>query len=141
MRMLKPLACVLTAVSVASCVTDSQLVAIDPYYMLHDNSSKVWLINHCYKNGKDYAPLSNKYKEIITFYESSNCYVQPMNTFGDEPGRKGNFRINGRDRKFSIDYPDEAVDFRIKMLTEDKIILVPEGEFPYTLELIPVPEP
>lgn len=130
--------------SLSACVTDDKLVTVEPYYLFHDNSSKVWLINHCYQDGKDFAPVSNKYKEIITFYESANCYIQPMNTFGDERGRKGSFTVGMEKKQFMIDYPDDEEDlyFKIKMLSERKIILEPDGgSFPYTLELIPVPEP
>ncbi len=125
-----------------ACVTDSKLTKIDPYYVFHDNSSKVWLINHCYKNGKDFSPLSNRYKEIITFHESGNCYLQPMSSFGDEAGRKGYFTVNRKKKLFSIDFTNEVWNFQLKMLSHRKIILAPDGgKFPYTLELIPVPEP
>lgn len=134
------LAC-LHACLVFSCVTDGNLKKIDPYYVFHDNNSKVWMINHCYKDGKDHAPVSNKYKEIITFHKSSNCYVQPMNTFGDEAGRKGSFTVNGKKKTFAIEYQDETLNFRITALSHDRIVLAPEGKFLYTLELVPVPEP
>ena len=125
-----------------SCVTDGKLIKIDPYSVFHENSSKVWLINHCYKDGKDFSPVSNKYKEIITFYKSENCYIQRMDSFGDEAGRKATFTVNGAKRKVRIDYGNDAWDFKMKVLSHQKIVLVPDEEkFPYTLELIPVPEP
>lgn len=131
----------LLAAALSGCITDGKLTSIDPNYVFNDNSSKVWLVNHCYKNGKDFAPLSNKYKQIITFYQSGNCYVQQMNTFGDEAGRKGAFTVQAKKKHLSIDFTNESWNFKLKMLSHRKIILVPEGKFAYTLELIPVPEP
>lgn len=132
----------LFSVLLFSCITDGRLTKIDPYYIVHDNSSKVWLVNHCYKDHKDYAPLSAKYKQIITFHESRNCYVQRMNTFGDEAGRQGSFLLNTNEKLFKIEFADETWLFHTKFLSNEKIVLTPlENNFPYTLELIPVPEP
>lgn len=128
-----------------ACVPDSQLKTIEPYYIFHDNSSKVWLVQHLYKDGKDFSPISRKYKDIFTFHQSGNCYVQRMCTFGDEPGRKAYFVLNSDINELSMEFSEEVWRFHLKFVSPQKIILAPRTSNPdhmkYTVELIPVPEP
>jgi len=129
-------------IGLLSCVPDSQFTAVDPYYVFHDDNSKMWQVNHLYKDGKDYAPVSRKYKEIITFYKSGNCYIQRMYTFGDERGKKASFTVNGENKSVSFFFSPENWEFKWSLLSEDKIILEPqENTTPYRMELIPVTEP
>jgi|GEM_PF-685547 len=132
-------------ISLWSCVPDSQLKTLEPYYIFHDNSSKVWLVQHVYKQGKDFAPLSNKYKDIFTFHHSNYCYVQRMCTFGDEPGRKAYFALDSETNELRMEFRQEVWRFNLKFVSPQKIILTPKASNPedmqYTLELIPVPEP
>lgn len=125
-----------------SCVQDSELKPIDPYYLFHDNSSKVWLINHAYKDGKDYSPMSLSMKDIVTIHASHNCYFQRMGSFGDAPGRKAILSLDGATKQLSFLFQGESWDFSITSMQVEKIILEPiHDSYPYTLELIPVPEP
>jgi hypothetical protein len=128
-----------------SCVPDSQLKTVEPYYIFHDNSSKVWLAQHLYRNGKDFAPVSMKYKDIFTFHQSNYCYLQRMNTFGDEPGKKAYFSIDAETNVLSMEFRQEVWRFNLKYVSPKKILLTPEASNPkdmqYTVELIPVPEP
>lgn len=132
----------LSSVLFFACVQDSEFKSIDPYYIFHDNSSKVWLINHAYKDGKDNSPMSLGMKDIVTIHATHNCYFQRMGSFGDSPGKKGILSLNWDEKMLSFQFKGESWDFTIKSLQIEKIILVPiNKKFPYTLELIPVPEP
>ena len=127
----------------ASCVSDAEFKAIDPYYLFHDNSSKVWLINHKYQDGKDFSPLSLGFKDIITIHKSHNCYVQRMGTFGDIPGEKGQFYLDSEENEARIEFKNQSWIFTIKSMQLEKVILEPtsKSDLQFTLELIPVPEP
>jgi hypothetical protein len=127
----------------SSCVSDAEFKAIDPYYLFHDNSSKVWLIKHKYQDGNDFSPLSLEYKDIITIHKSHNCYVQRMGTFGNIPGDKGQFYLDAEVNEARFEFKNQSWIFTIKSMQLEKVILEPttESDLQFTLELIPVPEP
>jgi hypothetical protein len=127
----------------SSCVSDAEFKAIDPYYLFHDNSSKVWLIKHKYQDGNDFSPLSLEFKDIITIHKSHNCYVQRMGTFGNIPGDKGQFYLDAEENEARFEFKNQSWIFTIKSMQLEKIILEPttESDLQFTLELIPVPEP
>lgn len=126
----------------SSCVHDGQLKPLDPYYVFHDNSSKVWLINHLYKDGEDFAPLSTNYKEVLIFHKSKVCYVHKLREIGEKSGKKADFMLDSENKEMRFYFNKEKWIFELKMVSHEKIILKPrEGsKFQYTLELIPLPE-
>jgi hypothetical protein len=124
-----------------ACVSDNQMITIDQSFVFHSNTSKVWLVIHKYKNGKDFSPLSNKYKEILIFHKSGNFYMQKMNTLGDEIGQKGTFSVSENFNNVRFDFDKTHWNFALKMLSDEKIILKPISNYEYSLELIPIPEP
>jgi hypothetical protein len=124
-----------------ACVSDNQMITIDQSFVFHSNTSKVWLVVHKYKNGKDFSPISYKYKEILIFHKSGNFYMQKMNTLGDEIGQKGTFSVSENFDKVHFDFDNKRWVFELKMLSEEKIILKPISNYEYSLELIPIPEP
>jgi hypothetical protein len=124
-----------------ACVSDNELLIVNPEFVFHNNTSKVWLVNHKYQDGKDFSPLSMKYKEIFTFHKTGNLYFQKMNTFGDEIGKKGSFEVSDNFKIAKFYLLDKVWVFDVKLLTNEKIILKPKFNYKFTLELIPIPEP
>jgi hypothetical protein len=124
-----------------ACVSDNDLITVNPSLVFHNNNSKVWLVNHKYKDGKDFSPLSLKYKEIIIFHKTGNFYMQKMNTLGDEIGQNGSFEVSNNLKKVKLDFYNQVWIFDPALLTNEKIILKPKFNYNYTLELIPIPEP
>ena len=124
-----------------ACVSDNELLTVNPAFVFHNNNSKVWLVNHKYKNGKDFSPLSMKYKEIFIFHKTGNLYFQKMNTLGDEMGEKGAFEVSNNFKSAKFYFKDRVWVFDLKLLTNEKIILNPKFNYNFTLELIPIPEP
>lgn len=124
-----------------ACVHDYKLKPINHYDLFHDNSSKVWLVNHLYKDNSDHAPLSFDYKEVIIFHKTKTCYVHKIKNFGNKPGRKADFYIDMNKKEISIDFDKSSWIFEISSYGQDKIILKPKyNSFKYTMELIPFPE-
>jgi hypothetical protein len=126
-----------------SCVSDFELKDVDITPIFHDNSSKVWMIKHQFSGKTDIAPLTNGMKYIITFHQSHNCYLQRMNTFGDESGSKGLFTVDSEIKELEISFKDQNWHFSLDTLTYTRIYLrsLDTSSFPYNLVLIPVPEP
>lgn len=132
---------------VNSCVSDYELKPVELNPIFHDNSSKVWVINHQWENdkgkNKDIAPFSLGMKYILTFHSSNACYLQRMNSFGNEAGTKGTFYIDAETNELEIQFPDALWKFSIDTIEKKRIYLrtLNIKEFPYSLEIIPVPEP
>ncbi len=124
-----------------ACVSDNELLTVNPAFFFHNNNSKVWLVIHKFRNGKDFSPLSMKYKEIFIFHKTGNLYFQKMNTLGDEMGQKGSFEVSDNFKSVKFYFKDIVWVFDIKMLKNEKIILKPKFNYNFTLELIPIPEP
>lgn len=125
----------------SSCLSDDELIKVDPSYVFHDNNSKVWLIDHKYKNGKDFSPISLKYKEVLIFHNSGNFYLQKLHTLGDEIGEKGHFSVSPAYKNVKLHFQDKTWLFTCTNLSSERIILKPISNYKYTLELIPIPDP
>jgi hypothetical protein len=125
-----------------SCVPDFQLKDIEPYYIFHDNSSKVWLINHLYKNKVDEVPISVEFKKIIVFHSDRDCYIYNVNKIIEGSGRKASFFLDIKNKKLSIEFNNENWDFLIESYNEEKIVLIslPEEKVQYKMELIAFPK-
>lgn len=128
---------------ISSCVSDYELKPVELNPIFHDNSSKVWVINHQWDKDKDIAPFSLGMKYILTFHSSNACYLQRMNSFGNEAGTKGTFYIDAETKELEIQFPDALWKFSIDTIEKKRIYLrtLNVKEFPYSLEIIPVPEP
>ncbi|MES2587688.1 MAG: hypothetical protein V4622_01835 [Bacteroidota bacterium] len=130
--------------SLNSCVSDRHFKKVEPYYLFHDNSSKVWLINHVYKNGKDEVPLSMKFKKIFVFHKTRNCYMYQTSDLNENQGKKGNFSLDIANKKLEINFKNVDWNFEIESLSEEKILLKSiKGEKDssfYKMELISFPE-
>ncbi|MCE3295741.1 MAG: hypothetical protein K0R65_1455 [Crocinitomicaceae bacterium] len=125
-----------------ACVHDSQYKTIEPYYVLHDNSSKVWLIDHVYSGGKDHSPLSLNYKKLFVFHNSGYCYVHEIKNLGEKRGKRGMFYLDIDKHRLEILFKNETWAFTINSFSENKIVLSPADDSPfrYKLELIAFPE-
>lgn len=116
---------------------------VDPLVFLHDNSSKVWQIEHCTQNGVDYVPVSQGLKNIITFFDSGNAYVQRMGTLGDEVGERARVKYHVQKKELTFYFSDTKWKFSIVSDQNNRIELqtLSKKEFPYDLVLIPLAEP
>lgn len=126
----------------SACVNDYQFKDVEPYFILHNNSSKVWVINHLYEGEKDLAPLSLKYKQVFVFHQSNTCYKYKMQHLGSTRGEKGNFQLSNQGKQLEIQFLKEIWRFEIKQLSTQKVVLSPLKNAPnkLTIELIPFPE-
>ncbi|TNE52756.1 MAG: hypothetical protein EP338_14045 [Bacteroidetes bacterium] len=125
-----------------SCIRDSELKPVNPYDIVHDNTSKVWLLDHVYRKGVDQVPLSMGYKQIMIFHESRACYLHRIGEMGEKAGRKAHFKIDAEKERMYFEFKDESWEFQIEELDYERIRLksVNDSVFPYAIELIPFPE-
>lgn len=122
------------------CASKSSMKKIDPYIFLHDNSSKVWLVNKMLINKHDYTPVRMPFKEVIIFHSTRNCYFNKLKDM-EFPGKKATYWLDISKREFGFEGGKEAWTFDIQFLSRDRLVLRPKmRSYPFTLELIPFPE-
>ena len=108
---------------------------------LHDNSSKVWLVDKMTIGKRDYTPVQEIYKQVIVFHENNSMYVYILKDIGEKPGKKMTFYLDNDKKHFSFISGRIERKFFVKFMNRTKIILKPLNKtYPYTIELIPFPE-
>ncbi len=114
---------------------------VDDSIFIHDNSSKVWLIDKLLNNGRDYTPFQFEYREVIVFHQSRNAYFYRLNEFGRKKGKLMTFSLDRENNEFLFQSQKGNYKFDIVVLQRKKIILKPKNKtYPYTIVLIPFPE-
>lgn len=120
---------------------DTSIEPIDHYILIHDNSSKVWLIDKQLDGDKDYTPLQIEYKEIIVFHESRNAYFHILKELGTKPGKKMSFWLDKAKNEMGFKGMKRDLVFEIKSMSRTKIVLKPKYDsYKYTIVLVPFPE-
>ncbi len=125
-----------------SCSTGVELLPVSKEPLLNDLNSKVWLVDQVIKNDTNFAPAMNLDKDILVFYQSGKCLYQPMRTLGEIAGRKGEYSLHSDNMDLNFYFTDEKWSFRLKVITEDTLVLEPNSptDINYTLVLVPFPE-
>lgn len=123
---------------IVSC--NGQMKKLDDSIFIHDNSSKVWLIEKLLNDGKDYTPVPFEYHEIIVFHQSKNAYIYRINEF-DKRGKKMTFNLDREKNELVFHSAKGNYLFEIILLQRKKIILKPKYKtYPFTMVLVPFPE-
>ncbi len=124
-----------------SACGDTSIEPIDHYILVHDNSSKVWLIDKQLDGEKDYTPLQIEYKEIIVFHESRNAYFHTLKTLGTKSGVQMSYWMYETKNEFGFTGTKKDLVFEIVSLSRKRIVLKPKkNSYKYTIVLIPFPE-
>lgn len=123
------------------CSSGTTLKKIDNYIFLHDNSSKVWLVDKLLINKNDYTPMRFRFKQIIVFHESRNAYFYRLNEMGEKPGAKTYYWMDRTKNEFGFLVGQKEWVFEIKQISRTKLVLRPKNNsYPYTMVLVPFPE-
>jgi hypothetical protein len=123
------------------CSSGTSLKKIDNYIFLHDNSSKVWLVDKLLINKNDYTPMRFRFKQIIVFHESRNAYFYKLNEMGEKPGAKTYYWMDRAKNEFGFSVGQKEWVFEIKQLSRTRLVLRPKNNsYPYTMVLVPFPE-
>lgn len=123
------------------CTWNSTIDAIDHRILLHDNSSKVWLVDKMLIGKRDYTPLAFEYHELIVFHKSNQAYFYKMNELGKSPGKHMPFWLDEEKKEIGFTGVKKDLLFSIKTMSRSKLHLIPKNKsYPYELVLIPFPE-
>jgi hypothetical protein len=110
---------------IVSCNTNSQKVLIAPYEILHDNSSKVWILDKQYENGVDLTPVNRIDKWVITFYRNRTFVLTTLKYYADYSLHQGDFRFSPDNSLLFFEWKTGQVDEN-KALQIDRFNLVYE---------------
>ncbi len=120
---------------------DTRLKKIDDAIYLHDNSSKVWLIDKLLEKGRDYTPVQFEYRELIIFHDNHHAYFYKLNEFGKERGKKLLFTVDREKNEFLFEGKNIYYNFEIVHFSRKKIVLKPLNKtYRFTMVLVPFPE-
>ncbi|TSJ47652.1 hypothetical protein [Fluviicola chungangensis] len=138
---MKSLRILLLLLLTLSACGDTSIQPIDHYILIHDNSSKVWLVDKQLDGDRDYTPLQIAYKEVIVFHESRNAYFHILKTLGTKPGIKMSYWLDESKKEFGFVGTKKNLVFEIVTLSRRRIVLKPKNNsYKYTIVLIPFPE-
>lgn len=124
------------------CSDDSSVVKIRINSLLHDDSSKVWMVESELINGEEHAPENINFRTVITFYEDFKFAEQPLNTLGNRPPVYGIFEVGNQNETILFLHNKSENVFIIEGYSKEKIVLrSPEGKGEQIqLRLIPLPK-
>ncbi len=123
-----------------SC-NNEKLRPISSSIFLHNNSSKVWLLDKELIGEKDYTPLRMQYKQIFVFHKSYKLYIYRLNTLGTQKGTQFSYEINDENKQLTISNDTVEYSYYLNLVSRNKIILTPHSDnIKRTLVLISFPE-
>lgn len=127
---------------IKGCGNDVDFIALPKDSILHDNGSKVWIIDEIVNSTKNFAPSKLQQKSVIVFYDNHNCVMQPISSLGKKPLKTGNFELSDDNLELIINFSPEIWIFKVLKINNTVVILEPKSNsaFPYELRLKTFPE-
>jgi hypothetical protein len=126
-------------VFLGACNNDS-VVQIRINSLLHDDSSKVWMVESEQVDGKENAPENTNFRTIITFYRDLKFTEQPLNTIGNKPPKYGSFEVGAQNEILTFTMNKRKNDFKVKEYSKERIVLHSVDQGKIKLVLIPLPQ-
>jgi hypothetical protein len=128
-----------------SCTLGVETYPIYGNSSLSDGNSKVWLVDHLFKNSLDFQQPIITERDLIIFYSSGKCRIVKWKDFGKLDGDVFYYRlirIDVQKPKLILIRGKKKWEFVFKTFTNDKMILNPINgtSFKYEMTIIPLPE-
>jgi len=127
MRAIKIIFLSILFIGITGCLNNTTKVTIAPYEILHDNSSKVWILDSQFENNIDRTPYNRLDKWVITFYSDNTFVLTTLGHFADYSLHQGSFSFNDDSSKIIFNWKSGQVD-------ENEIELIDRTNLIYTLE-------
>lgn len=138
--MLSRFSSILLLLLLLSCRGGQSMKMVDQYIFLHDNSSKIWLIDKLLIEKNDHTPMRFEFRQVIAFHESRNAYIYRVDEM-HKPGKKAFYWMDRSKNEFGFQFTQKEWVFEIVSISRTKVVLKPKrGPFKYTMVLIPFPE-
>ncbi len=110
--------------------------------LIHDGSSKIWLVKQIHLDGVNYEPKTLAEKDTYIFFQSGVVYVQPFMLLGNANPKKGKFIVNDFKKELTIYFDHEYWNFKIVNINHKSMELIPlkDSDFIYRFTLETLPE-
>ena len=119
---LKIVAFLMLFLAFQSCETGTKL-SLAPYEILHDNSSKVWILNRQFENNIDRTPYNRLDKWVLTFYDDHSFVLTTLGHFADYSLHQGSFEFNKDNTVLTYKWKSGQVDEnKIELLDRKNLI-------------------
>ena len=133
---------ILVVAGITSCTMGLNLKNVDLGSTIHDNNSKVWMVNKVVIKDINTAPSNDYQKDVMIFYESGIVNVSPLRKLGDDSPRRGKYYLNSQKRYMTIEFDDKEIwEVDIDYATQDSIYLIRtnDEDGPIGIQIIPLP--
>lgn len=120
-----------------SCTNEQKVTVLGMENLLHDESSKVWMIVEDQVKGEEFAPENNNFKTILIFYKTGKFAEQALNTVGNRQPLYGTYRVQGENDGLTFTVSNRANTFEVVSYTKEKIVLQTDEA---KLVMVPLPE-
>ncbi|NGF76994.1 hypothetical protein G5B10_13985 [Fluviicola sp. SGL-29] len=126
----------------AGCGNETSIVEIRINSLLHDDSSKVWMVESERIDGVEHAPENINFRTVITFYADSKFSEQPLNTIGNRPPKYGSFEIADQNITMDFRVDNKQNTYLVDSYSKERIVLMSadKGKYRTELTLIPLPK-
>lgn len=124
------------------CSDESSIIKIRINSLLHDDSSKIWMVEREVIDGKEYAPENSNFRTVIIFYNDFKFAEQALNTLGNRPPKYGTFEVGDQNTTISFFHNKDENIFLVEHYSKERIVLKSmdkRGEN-VELHLIPLPK-
>lgn len=126
---------------IAGCGNDTSIVEIRINSLLHDDSSKVWMVKSEKIDGVEHVPENVNFRTILTFYSDSKFSEQPLNTIGNRPPKYGSFDVADQNITMNFTVDNKQNTYFVDTYSKNRIVLKSSSGGKYRTELTLVPLP
>jgi len=124
-----------------NCNSTERPIVIQLNSLLHDDSSKAWMINSERINGVETTHQNQNFKYIIVFYNDLSYCEQTLNSLGNRPAKCGSFLVGHRNAKLTLFLDGIQRVFTIESYSKQAIeLFVKEEHQTIYRQLIPFPK-
>lgn len=107
----------------ASCTAGYSLKKVDRGIILHDENSKVWVIDQEIEGGVNLAPMLDYRKKLMIFYKGGQMRITPVQKLVVDSMEYMDYFVNDSEDLITI-YTDSSVNkLKFKYFTRDSILM------------------
>lgn len=125
----------------SSCTNGIDLKEVSYDSLLHDYSSKVWMIDSKIVDGVDMVVGNDYEKSVIIFHDNGIVNMIPLKAIGEKDPVRGRYVLDSQNKELMINFDHEQWMMNIDYITEDSLFFVPKkGAKPgYSFKIKPLP--
>lgn len=132
----------LFVLALSACTSGINMTSVDYGNLLHDNNSKVWVVNKLVYDKVNTSGVGFPNKDLMIFHEDGTVQITPVKGLGKQRPKTGRYYLDSEDKEIEF-YFDNQETWLMKMnyLTEDSVYMSPRGKSKaqFELQIVPLP--